>query len=87
MIGGTALSFQDLGWIPRHDTPFTVPEWMGAWFEMYSTWETLGAQVLAGLFVAGSYYLAEWMKTRSRRAVTEGAATRATAPPRELAER
>ncbi|MEV4418551.1 FTR1 family protein [Patulibacter sp. NPDC049589] len=87
MIGGTALTFQDLGWIPRHDTPFTVPEWMGAWFEMYSTWETLGAQVLAGLFVAGSYYLAEWMKTRSRHARSEGAATRATAPPLELAER
>src|SRR3954449_11650002 len=47
MTGGTALSFQDLGWIPRHETPFTVPEWMGAWFEMYSTWETLGAQFLA----------------------------------------
>ena len=42
MIGGTALTFQDLGWLPRHATPFTVPEWMGAWFEMYSTWETLG---------------------------------------------
>lgn len=62
MIGGTALSFQDLGWLPRHETPFTVPTWMGAWFEMYSTWETLAAQVLAGLFVIGSYYAAERMK-------------------------
>src|SRR3954452_8882021 len=26
MIGGTALSFQDLGWLPSHPTPFTVPE-------------------------------------------------------------
>src|SRR3954469_4954826 len=25
MIGGTALSFVDLGWLPRHDTPFKVP--------------------------------------------------------------
>jgi high-affinity iron transporter len=81
MIGGTALTFQDLGWLPRHDTPFTLPEWMGAWFEMYSTWETLAAQALAGLFVAGSYYLAEWMKTRSRQAVADGAAVRASAPP------
>src|SRR5215212_8639375 len=38
MIGGTALTFQDLGWLPRHATPFTLPGWMGAWFEMYSTW-------------------------------------------------
>ena len=29
MIGGTALSFVELGWLPRHDTPFTVPEWLG----------------------------------------------------------
>src|SRR3954467_1941767 len=30
MIGGTALSFQDLGWLPSHATPFTLPEWMGS---------------------------------------------------------
>jgi high-affinity iron transporter len=74
MIGGTALTFQDLGWLPRHATPFAVPGWMGAWFEMYSSWETLAAQVLAGLFVVGSYVAAERMKGRSVRAA------RATAP-------
>ena len=62
MIGGTALSFQGLGWLPTHPTPFTVPEWMGSWFEMYSTWETLGAQVLAAVLVVGSYYAARRMK-------------------------
>jgi high-affinity iron transporter len=67
MTGGTALSFQDLGWLPSHPTPFTVPTWMGSWFEMYSTWETLGAQLLAGLFVAGSYFAAERMKHRAKR--------------------
>ena len=58
MIGGTALSFVELGWLPRHDTPFTVPEWLGSWFEIYSVWETLAAQALAALFVIGSYYAA-----------------------------
>jgi high-affinity iron transporter len=62
MTGGTVLSFQDLGWLPSHPTPFTVPEWMGAWFEMYSTWEALGAQFLAGTFVVGSYFAAERIK-------------------------
>jgi len=62
MIGGTALSFQGLGWLPTHPTPFTVPEWMASWFEMYSTWETLGAQVLAAVLVVGSYYAARRMK-------------------------
>jgi high-affinity iron transporter len=82
MIGGTALSFQDLGWLPRHATPFTVPTWMGAWFEMYSTWETLGAQVLAAGFVVGSYYLAEYLKVRRPRARGARVAEPATAPPR-----
>src|SRR3954453_19237028 len=59
MTGGTALSFQDLGWLPHHDLPFTVPEWMGSWFEVYGTWETVGAQTLAALFVIGSYIAAE----------------------------
>jgi high-affinity iron transporter len=68
MIGGTALSFQDLGWLPRHQTPFTVPTWMGAWFEMYSTWETLAAQLLAAALVVGSYYLAEYLRVRRPRA-------------------
>jgi high-affinity iron transporter len=72
MIGGTALTFQDLGWLPRHATPFTLPGWMGSWFEMYSTWETLGVQLAAALFVVGSYWLATELKVRrpQRRGLT-----------------
>ena len=81
MIGGTALSFQELGWIPRHPTPFTVPEWMGAWFEMYSTWETLGVQLLAAALVIGSYHLAEYVKVKRPRARGEQVAIRSDAPP------
>lgn len=67
MIGGTALSFAELGWIPMHRTPFEVPVWMGSWFEIYPVWETIGAQVLAAAFVIGSYYLAEELKDRRPR--------------------
>jgi high-affinity iron transporter len=81
MIGGTALTFQDLGWLPRHPTPFTVPQWMGSWFEMYSYWETLAAQVFAALFVVGSYYLAEYLKVRRPRSRGEAIARRADTPP------
>src|SRR5689334_12509821 len=81
MTGGTALSFQDLGWLPRHATPFTVPQWMGAWFEMYSSWETLGAQLLAALFVVGSYHLAEYLKVRRPQRRGQAPAVRASAPP------
>jgi high-affinity iron transporter len=82
MVGGTALSFQDLGWLPAHRTPFTLPGWMGSWFEMYATWETLGAQLLAAVLVAGSYFAAEELKVRRpRRRGLEPAAVKATAPP------
>src|SRR3954447_14363920 len=82
MTGGTALSFQALGWLPHHPTPFTLPTWMGAWFETYSTWETLGAQLLAGLLVVGSYFLAEELKERRpRRRGLEPRAVKAAAPP------
>jgi high-affinity iron transporter len=82
MTGGTALTFQDLGWLPHHATPFTLPQWLGPWFEMYSSWETLGAQLLAATFVIGSYFLAEELKVRRpRRQGREPTATRATAPP------
>src|SRR3954447_13839078 len=84
MIGGTALSFMELGWLPSHPTPFTVPEWMGSWFEMYSYWETLGAQLLAGGLVVGSYYAAEYVKVRRPRREGREVAVRATAPPQTV---
>jgi high-affinity iron transporter len=81
MIGGTALSFADLGWIPKHKTPFAVPEWMGAWFEIYPYWETIGAQMLAAALVVGSYLLAEHVKVRRPLRRGEAPAVRATAVP------
>lgn len=81
MIGGTALSFQDLGWLPSHETPFTLPEWMGSWFEMYSTWETLAVQLLAGLFVIGSYWLAKELKVNRPQRRGAQPAIRPDAPP------
>ena len=81
MIGGTALSFQDLGWLPRHPTPFTLPTWMGSWFEMYSTWETLGVQFVAALFVLGSYWLAKELKVNRPQRHGIQAAVHPEAPP------
>src|SRR3954453_23989585 len=81
MTGGTALSFQGLGWLPNHPTPFTLPAWMGAWFEMYSSWETLACQLFAALFVVGSYVLAEQVKVRRPQRRGEAPSARAGAPP------
>jgi xanthine/uracil permease len=81
MIGGTALTFQDLGWLPRHATPFTLPVWMGSWFEMYSTYETLAVQLLAAVFVVGSYRLAKEVRVKRPQRRGIAVATRAEAPP------
>jgi high-affinity iron transporter len=81
MIGGTAATFQDLGWLPQHDLPFAVPGWLGAWFEIYPTYETIAAQLLAAAFVVGSYLLAEHVKVRRPQRRGEQPAVRADAPP------
>lgn len=80
MIGGTAATFQDLGWLPKHPLGVgVIPEWMGSWFEVYPTWETIGAQVIAAAFVIGSYYLAEYLKIKRPRRQAAAAARAETA--------
>jgi high-affinity iron transporter len=82
MVGGTAATFQDLGWLPTHELPAgVIPTWMGAWFEIYPTWETIGAQLLAAAFVIGSYYAAEYMNVRRPAKRGLPVATPAEAPP------
>lgn len=82
MVGGTAATFQELGWLPVHPILVgVIPVWMGTWFEVYPTVETLGAQFLAAAFVIGSYYAAEYVKVRRPRGRGEQAAVPATAAP------
>ncbi|CAN5561155.1 hypothetical protein BH10ACT11_BH10ACT11_12020 [soil metagenome] len=86
MIGGTALSFAELGWIPQTPTPFDLPTWLGSWFEIYPYWETIAAQLLALAFVIGSYYAAEYVKDRRPRKLgQQPTAKRATAAPQPSA--
>jgi high-affinity iron transporter len=84
MIGGTAATFQDLGWLPQHPLPFALPQWLGAWFEIYPTYETIGIQIFAALLVAGSYVLAKHMLVRRPARRGEQPARRAEAPPQEF---
>jgi high-affinity iron transporter len=64
MIGGTAATFQDLGWLPKHDLGVAVPDWAGRWFEVYPTVETVAVQIAAAALVIGSYFAAEHLKVR-----------------------
>jgi len=62
-----------------------IPPWLGAWFEVYPTYEGIAIQVLTALLVVGSYYLAEYL--RFRRPVQRGAqpAVRAESAPTDSA--
>ena len=55
MTGQTARTMQGTGWLPISSIDVDLPYWLGLWFGVFPTWETLGAQVLAAAFVIGSY--------------------------------
>jgi len=61
MVGEQAQEMQLANWLPT--TPIAslshlIPDWMGLWFAVFPTAETLAAQALAGALVIGSYFLA-----------------------------
>jgi high-affinity iron transporter len=61
MVGEQAQEMQLAHWIPT--TPITplenyIPAWMGLWFAVFPTVETLVAQLIAAVLVIGSYFAA-----------------------------
>jgi high-affinity iron transporter len=68
MVGGSARTMQDVGWLTTTPIGVRFPDWWARWFEVVPTWETLGAQVLAAAVVIGSYVAAERLQRRPRRA-------------------
>lgn len=63
MVGSTTHVLQVVGWLPIHVIQgFDLPYWLGTWFGIYPTWEGLGLQLFAVVFVVGSYYLAEGIR-------------------------
>jgi high-affinity iron transporter len=61
MVGEQAQEMQLANWLPT--TPITglsrfIPDWMGLWFAVFPTAETLAAQAVAAALVVGSYYVA-----------------------------
>lgn len=64
MTGETVQEMQIAGWIPTTYLGVQVPNWLGLWFSVYPTVQTLSAQVVAVLFVIGSYLIAEYLKVR-----------------------
>ena len=64
LVGNTARTMQGVGWLSIHPIDVELPLWMGTWLGIYPTVETLSAQLLAFVFVVGSYFAAEWMRKR-----------------------
>ncbi len=80
MVGGSARTLQDVGWLSRTDIGVAFPDWWARWFEVVPTWETVGAQALAAALVLGSYFAAEWITVKRPRRRGEAVAQRATEP-------
>src|SRR5437764_10428596 len=63
MVGEQAQEMQLAHWIsttPIDSLKPYIPPWMGLWFAVFPTVETLVAQVIAGVLVVGSYYAARY---------------------------
>ena len=70
MVGEQAQEMQLAHWLKT--TPIAwlqpiVPAWAGLWFALFPTVETLAAQALAVVLVLGSYLIASWRSSHSKR--------------------
>ena len=64
MVGEQAQEMQLAHWISRTEIPglaAVLPPWLGMWFAVFPTYETLAAQGIAAILVVGSYYAARKM--------------------------
>lgn len=59
MVGEEAQEMQLAHWLPTTNIDWLahIPAWMGVWFSVFPTVETLSAQGIAALFIVGSYWL------------------------------
>jgi high-affinity iron transporter len=63
MVGEQAQEMQLAHWISTTPIPWLAPltpRWMGMWFAVFPTWETLIGQAIAAVLVIGSYYGARY---------------------------
>jgi high-affinity iron transporter len=73
MVGEQAQEMQLAHWISRTEIPWLVnalPGWLGMWFAVFPTYETLLAQALAAILVVGSYYAARHVRGTTDEDVT-----------------
>ena len=88
MVGEQAQEMQFANWLPTTPIPQLqwIPSWMGLWFSVFPTVETLVSQALAAILVIGSYFLARYQTVSLPKKRGEKPAQRAEAAPRETVE-
>jgi high-affinity iron transporter len=69
MVGEQALEMQQAGWLSETRFNLAMPAWLNVWFGIYPTFESIGLQLLAGVVVIGSYFIAGRIQGRPRRAM------------------
>jgi high-affinity iron transporter len=74
LVGNTMRTLQGVGWVSITPIDIDLPLWMGTWLGIFPTWETIGAQIGAVVFVIGSYFLAEFVRKRNMRKAVAAAA-------------
>jgi high-affinity iron transporter len=73
MVGEQAQEMQLAHWISRTEISWLVnaiPPWLGMWFAVFPTYETLLAQAFAAILVVGSYYAARHVRGTTDEDVT-----------------
>lgn len=60
MVGETVQEMQLAGWIGTTTLNIYIPDWAGVWFCLFPTAETLSLQVVAVIYILGSYFAARY---------------------------
>jgi len=81
MVGESVQELQLAGWLSATPIHVEFPAWIGTWFALFPTVESLTAQALAVVLVVGSYLVAEHVRVRAPKRRGEAAARIATEPP------
>ena len=69
MVGEEAQEMQLAGWLPTTHVPHLggiIPTWVGLWFSVFPTVETLVSQLVAAVLVFGSYFTARQLPGMAR---------------------
>lgn len=60
MVGESVQEMQQAGWIPLSSISLHFPDWIGLWFAVFPTIQSLIAQAIAVILVVGSYAAARF---------------------------